>query len=142
MGQRFGYLRQRGDTIVEVLISLLVISTILVGAFLLSRTSSQNVRDSEEHAQALGLLQGQVELLRTAATVPGQLAGYPSSFCMDENALAVSSSDAVCTVDGLYKLSITSTSSGATTTFRFNVTWDKIGGGTSNEDLVYRIAVL
>jgi len=139
-------LLQRGDTIVEVLISLLVISAILVGAFVLSQTSSRNVRDSQEHAEALGLLQGQVELLRTAAGVEGALSGIAqdSAFCMNGQARPVGTSDTACQQSNLYNLSIVDLGQGTdvqTNKFRLTVTWDRLGGGTNQESLVYRVAV-
>ncbi|MCA9325635.1 hypothetical protein KDA23_06270 [Candidatus Saccharibacteria bacterium] len=139
MGRSKSTFRQRGDTIVEVLISLLIISSILAGAFVLSRTSSRNVRDSEEHSQALGLLQGQVELLRTAAEVTGGLNGHPATFCMNSDAQPVN--NGTCLVNNRYQLAITSDGATPTSTFTFKVTWDRLGGGTSAESFVYRVAV-
>jgi hypothetical protein len=59
---------ESGDTIVEVLISIAVVSSVLAGAFAVSNRSTINILDSQEHAEALQHLQGQVELLRTAVT--------------------------------------------------------------------------
>jgi type II secretory pathway pseudopilin PulG len=62
---------QAGDTIVEVVIAIAVIATVLTGAFIVSSRSLTAVRDSEEHSEVLQQLQGQVELLRAAANIPG-----------------------------------------------------------------------
>lgn len=79
---------QRGDTIVEVLIALSVISLILVGAFVTSNRSAAATRDSQEHAEASQLLMSQIELVRTMvagytndATDP--LTTGASLFCID-----------------------------------------------------------
>lgn len=88
---RFKYtqLRQRGDTIVEVLIAIAVVSTVLAGAFTVTQKSTQAVRSSQERGEMLQLLQGQIELVRSAA-----LQAVDSSddifdpniyFCMDES---------------------------------------------------------
>jgi type II secretory pathway pseudopilin PulG len=147
---------ERGDTIVEVLISLLVISAILVGAFVLSHNSSRNVRDAQEHAEALELLQGQVELLRTAASSGGTLSLLPE-FCMDSQATQVTYDPTACMSSNLgvsyadfYVLKIetgttddggTAMTDDDTTTFTLTVDWNKIGGGTNHESLIYRVHV-
>lgn len=59
--------QQRGDTIVEVLIAVAVVTSVLAGAFTVSQASTLAVRDSQERGEALQLLQGQVELVRAAA---------------------------------------------------------------------------
>src|ERR1700677_849276 len=61
-------LHQRGDTIVEVLIAITIVSMILGGAYLTSHNSLDATQDAQEHDNALQLAQGQVELLRTLAT--------------------------------------------------------------------------
>lgn len=130
----------RGDTIVEVLISLLVISAILVGAFVLSQRSSRNVRDSQEHSEALGLLQAQVELLRTAASLPspGGLGNPTGTFCMDDTANVSTS----CAKPPRYNVAINKTDESlGTRTYKFDVTWDAIGGGKGSETIYYRISI-
>jgi len=84
-----------GDTIVEVLFSILIISLILSGAFVTSNTSLLNIRAAQERQQALGIAQGQVETLRAEASnvfvnngLPGPYQTYiqpatPPTFCFD-----------------------------------------------------------
>lgn len=129
----------KGDTIVEVLISLLVISAILVGAFVLSQRSSRNVRDAQEHSEALGLLQSQVELLRSAATTSPTFNFAKNGFCMDANANQVTSG---CTQPPRYLMNIENQgNSGAKTpyTYKFTVTWPSINGGNAQESILYRV---
>jgi Tfp pilus assembly protein PilV len=57
----------RGDTIVEVLISILVIALVLSGAYATSNASTRNITDAQERIQALGIAQLQVEDLRAQA---------------------------------------------------------------------------
>lgn len=127
---------QAGDTIVEVMIAIVVISTVLAGAFLVSRSSLKHVRDSEEHSQALKLVQGQVELLRdTAAQTKQADANWPSPFCMTPSPKAAT--DALCT-SGLYHLSIAEIDA-AHNTYQATATWDSVNGGTARVQISYRV---
>ncbi|HEV2402735.1 MAG TPA: hypothetical protein VGS08_00900 [Candidatus Saccharimonadales bacterium] len=56
---------QLGDTIVEVLIAVSIVSLILGGAYVISNNSLHATRDAQEHAQAVQLLQGQIEGLKS-----------------------------------------------------------------------------
>ena len=82
------YKSQAGDTIVEVLICILVISSVLAGAFTVTNQSLMSVRASQERAQAVKLVQTQIEQLRT-------LGGLPSGneFCVQPSGVAVNNSD-------------------------------------------------
>ena len=138
---------QAGDTIVEVIIAVAVVATLLVGAFAVSSRSATAVRDSEEHAQALQLLQGQVELLRSAANIRGRLpAALNVPFCLDTSASYLpSTTNPSCLLRGLYRMSITSASAvasvGNTTTFDLTATWPAIRGGTNTVYLSYKVLV-
>lgn len=57
----------RGDTIVEVLIATAIVSSVLAGAFTVTQRSTLAVRDSQERAEVLQILQGQVERVRSLA---------------------------------------------------------------------------
>jgi prepilin-type N-terminal cleavage/methylation domain-containing protein len=80
---------QRGDTIVEVLIALAIISSVLAGAFLVVQRSAYAVRDGQERGEMLQILQGQVELVRQLSltatdTSSGVFSTAPSKFfCVD-----------------------------------------------------------
>ena len=54
--------RQTGDTIVEVLICIAVISTVLTGAFIVVSKSNRAIQNSAEHAQAQQRLQGELKV--------------------------------------------------------------------------------
>ncbi len=78
--------KQTGDTIVEVVIAIAVIAVVLTGAFVLTSRNLTSVRDSQEHSEALALLQSQVEQLRNAAAQAHKLTTYVSSdetFCFN-----------------------------------------------------------
>lgn len=136
---------QRGDTIVEVMIAITVISVILAGAFVVSQKSTNNVQDSQEHTMAQQVLQGQVEKLRTVlggsdrsvATDLITLSNNGSAFCMlDASPFFATSTDARCKkVENLYNLTITQ----AGTTYKLKATWDRLGSSTSTADMYYRV---
>jgi type II secretory pathway pseudopilin PulG len=58
-------LQQGGDTIVEVLIAISIVSLVLVGAFVTSNRSLQSTRDTQEHAEATKLAEAQIEMARS-----------------------------------------------------------------------------
>ena len=55
---------QRGDTIVEVLISVAIASMMLASAYAITSRNMRTTRDTQEHSQALQIAQQQVERLR------------------------------------------------------------------------------
>ena len=55
------FLKQSGDTIIEVLISIAILSFILVGAYATSNHSVLVLRDAKEHTDALTIAQNQIE---------------------------------------------------------------------------------
>ena len=140
--------KERGDTIVEVLVALVVIASVLAGAFLLTRTSVRNVRDSEEHAQALNILQGQLEQLRAyapnASSADATTIRNSSRFCFNTGgSLATGASCNDMGSNSLYDITIdrTRTVSTGTEEFLGTASWDKLGGGQSRVQLVYRIVM-
>lgn len=53
-----------GDTIIEVLIAVAVISVVLVTAYVITSRNTQSIRDTQEQAQAQALVRAQIEALR------------------------------------------------------------------------------
>lgn len=129
---------ERGDTIVEVLISIAVISMVLGGAFVTSNKSLQNTRDAGERSNALKLAESQVEQIKyLSANQPDVLFGtsVPASYCLVSN-VAYSSSNAVCkvnsggsptTVEPAYSLTVTR----AGNTFTVRTSWQGTSGNIS-----------
>lgn len=62
--KRFKLNNNRGDTIIEVVITTVILSIIVVGAYQTSNQSLANIRDSQSRIVALGVAQNQVERLR------------------------------------------------------------------------------
>jgi len=73
----------RGDTIVEVLICILVISSVLAGAFAVTNQSLLEVQDSQERSQAVKIAETQIERLRGIDLLT---ATPPEVFCSSDAA--------------------------------------------------------
>lgn len=93
--------RERGDTIVEVLIAIAVVSLVLGGAYVTTNRSLQTTRAAQERSIALKLAESQIERIKAlAANDPAALFGAPSPFCISgSTGQPVSASDAACSVD-------------------------------------------
>jgi prepilin-type N-terminal cleavage/methylation domain-containing protein len=151
---------QRGDTLVEVLICILLVSMILTGAYVTTNRSRIGIRDAQEHAEALKLVQSQLEQLKQNGSVANapifsQPAGV--NFCM-VNAV-ISTGTGACQQDSggspttdqpAYRLTIQRAScapdysapAGAQQCHKFTVraTWDSIAGNTqATEQIIYRL---
>jgi Tfp pilus assembly protein PilV len=138
---------ERGDTIVEVMISLIVISSVIVGAFLVARVSSRNIRNSEEHSQALQMLQGQVEMLRAYAANDAAVQNDPlpasADFCMKSDGTIEHTINNCKNLNTFYNLTINQTAgpvNGLGATYTFKVDWPAQDGTTSQESIIYRVA--
>ena len=153
----------RGDTIVEVLISVTIISFVLGAAYLLTSHSLQAGLAAREHSEALNYVQGQIERLKIAKeTDPNFNATYRLStppnpaFCLfvdpsgaTKTVSKVAAADPRCAVDsatpvgGRYHLSTTYSKPTDVNpkTFKFSATWERVGTGTTERvDIYYRVA--
>jgi type II secretory pathway pseudopilin PulG len=150
------YLNNAGDTIIEVLVCIAVVSTILGGAFVTTRQSQVGVRNSQEHAEALKLVESQLEQLRgdtndaITATTP---------FCMfneTPESAVIAPQSADCTQDSggqakqpdsRYYLTITRCTTiacgnniASSYLFTVTATWPQITGqGNGQASMVYRL---
>ncbi len=77
--------RQAGDTLVEVLIAIAIISLTLAGAYASANLSASDLQDVQEHTEALKLVQSQVEFLRASGGITGGTCfasdGTPTTNC-------------------------------------------------------------
>jgi hypothetical protein len=134
-----------GDTIVEVLIAMAVVSAVLLGAFLVSSRSVAGVRTGQEQNEMLQLLQSQVERVRAIAVSQKSDTGgiyAPGSFCIDAtdatNPRRVSTSNEACNnIDDRYSVSIIFDST--TGVFTFTGSWNGVTGNTLHQKLTYRV---
>lgn len=129
---------QSGDTIVEVLIAIIVVSVVLGAAYVSAHQTLNSNRQAEERAQALKFLQGQVEQIKanTAAAY-----SQSAAFCYASNGSGiVSAGNALCTtgsIPGGYRLSVAPQ---VGNTYSVKAVWDSAdGSGTENIVISYRV---
>lgn len=134
------HINQIGDTMVEVLISMAIVSMILGGAYVTSNKSLISIRDAQEHVDALKLASAEVELIKSITptanilcyTLDGTIQTVASN-CILTNTGAINTTN----IQPSYTVVISVESSA---TYRVNVKWDTvtgvINGGTI--DMYYR----
>lgn len=156
---------RQGDTLVEVLIAIAVITSVLAGAFTVVKMSAIGVRNSQEQSEMLQILQGQIELVRALAlketgTTGGIYSKSPRYFCVNTDSTSPDygtklSFDASFVLKPIesdnfndYKAgcknlqtyyNVAVTYDQASKAFVFTGRWDRIGGSRNQEKLVYRI---
>jgi prepilin-type N-terminal cleavage/methylation domain-containing protein len=141
-------LQQRGDTIVEVLVAITIVSLILGGAYVTSHNSLIATRDTQEHANALQLAQIQVEWLRTLENTNSLIFTTPTPFCISSSGTPV----VACTVDStgahnanpalnIYKVEITNRTGGGNGpyTFTTQASWPGLQNDKDQVQLIYRV---
>jgi prepilin-type N-terminal cleavage/methylation domain-containing protein len=140
--------RQRGDTLVEVLIAIAVISLILAGAYVTTNRSLYATRSAQERSNALKLAESQIEQLKgLAGSNPTALFGgaVPNPFCISNTGTVVPAANPACsvgttgvptTVEPIFRLSIARSGN----TFTLTETWIDVGGKqTDSLQLKYRV---
>lgn len=142
-------LRQDGDTIVEVLIAITIVSLVLGGAYVTSNNSLKANRDAQEHGQAVALLQSEIEQLRSLVANSGGSGGQPFNFagpfCIDNSEQVVAANSASCVMnsDGMPTTSqpeYTVSANRNGDTFTFTTSWPSIiNAQTDQETMYYRI---
>jgi type II secretory pathway pseudopilin PulG len=137
---------QTGDTIVEVLIAVAVISMILVAAYAITNHNTLAVEDTQEHSQALQLAQEQIEFLRTNGAPTGSNTCFSSSGASASGAACVVGSDGTPTTgQPAYNLSVTAPGgtppsncqAGSPTAYTICAYWDSLLRGQKNNIALY-----
>jgi len=128
-------LRQEGDTIVEVLIAIAIVSLILTAAYVISNKNTLAIQDNQERIQAQHLVEGQIESLRAQ----GSLAN--STDCFTSDGSEVTSSN--CTAftqpgsGATYTVSVTGPVSSV---YTVKATWAALASkGTASVTMYYRL---
>lgn len=134
---------ERGDTIIEVMVSLAVLALAFSISFATANKSLLAARNAQEHSEALQYLASQVELARIKATDPA-LYSTPGAFCFDTQAGAtngaiVSPVNSICTIGAIgYNVKVVDT--GVQDIFMFTVDWKGVGNfATQHETIYYKI---
>ncbi|HJQ08503.1 MAG TPA: prepilin-type N-terminal cleavage/methylation domain-containing protein [Candidatus Saccharimonadales bacterium] len=138
---------ERGDSLVEVLIAIAVVSLILGGAYVTTNRSLQATRSAQEQSVALKLAESQIEQIKNiVATTPDAIFGpaAPSPFCIIAGApvlagtptCAVNANGVTSGVEPKYNISIGRVGN----EFTVNETWTDVSGrNTDALKLKYRI---
>ncbi len=144
-------LDSRGDTIVEVMIVLAVLSLAISISYATADRSLLNARQAQENSIATELAQGQVEELQALGCASGdpacdstdpanpsyQLFHQAGPFCLDAS---YPPPKPPCFIDSLYHVQITYLGGavGQPSTFEVLVTWDDVleGKDTVTQDYV------
>lgn len=141
---------QRGDTIVEVLISTAVISLVLTGAYAISNRSVSTNRDTQEHSQAQQVVQRQIEELRAMAETVTPLPVFQDQGCVVPGGTSLTFSPNTsgacnfsadgsmggCTVEPCYQVSI---SKSINAIYTVTASWNNVLGGRSKVAMGYGI---
>ncbi len=150
---------QRGDTIVEVLIATVVVSSVLVGAFSIANRSSVAIRAAQDRSEALKQASAGVETikahpdramdLRPDTAYCTNLFPGPATFAkaMDVALLPVANDTDAFYVGVPCKSTVTEvgyyttiTRMGNTSSFEIHTRWDRVGGGERQDvTLSYRL---
>src|ERR1700733_10377249 len=83
---------QRGDTLVEVLAAIVIVATVIGGAYTGSNKSLQSTRSAQERQNALKLSESQIEQLKSQiASDPTKIFGVavPTKFCLSSDTTGV-----------------------------------------------------
>lgn len=122
-----------GDTIVEVLLSIAIVSSVLGGAFISANRSLRGAQVSQERGEALKLVEGQLERVKAASKDDSKASavfGATGDFCLDD--ALVPQPPCSQGPEGRYTLAIRRTGDAFTASAR----WDKIGGGPQEEVVI------
>jgi prepilin-type N-terminal cleavage/methylation domain-containing protein len=129
---------QKGDTLVEVLISIAVVATVLGAAYATVNRSFKLGRQSQDRGEALRLLETQVERLKyTVTSEKGNIKtpGYTSydTFCFNPDA-NYTVKEGSCT-QGLYTYNLELQPNGV---YKIHGEWESYGYGIKGTDGVSR----
>lgn len=145
-------IKQRGDTIVEVLIAVAVLGLVLGSSFAIANRSLTASLQAQERSEATKVIETQLEILRfNAPTVTASGFSAPTGFCFDlainppaltnlaasppasaaSDSLAATTYTTHCQVNNggaaTYNIAVTR-AGGSTSLFSIQVRWFKAGG--------------
>lgn len=126
-----------GDTIVEVLIAMAVVSLVLAGAYASTLRSSNAVRTGQEQGIALKIAESQLERIRQAAANTSSSSTLMLSVneCLD----TLGSLQTTCTETNGINYRTTVSHAASDKNFGVKVEWDGLNGGINKVELFYRV---
>ena len=119
-------LKQRGDTIVEVLIAIAVVSLVLVAAYTTANRNIRAIQNNQERVQAQHLVEGQIEALKSNNGLS------TDKTCFDQQGSPASGVACTISTDGSgasYTLSVVSAGS----TYTISAKWTSLNANASND---------
>lgn len=131
-------LNNTGDTIVEVLVSIAIVSTVLAGAFVSANRSLIATRQSQERGEALKLVEGQLERIKSKSSLntPPSIYTVASPFCIDSNNAFAASPCAITIIGVVYNITVERSGN----TFTVSADWDRAGGeGREQLRIAYKV---
>lgn len=136
----------RGDTIIEVMISMTILSLALTIAYTLSSTSLKSGLESNQRTEALSLAQAQVELLANAKDNDAAFTSkyqVSSPFCinLDASKNVTVGADQLCSNFNGAAYNVGISYSSATNVFTITSQWSspKAPGGVAKLNLYYKL---
>lgn len=129
---------QSGDTIIEVLISLAIVSLVFFGSYTSINASSQNFENGQEYSEAITLVESQIESLHSYS-----LSATPA--CFNQNGVVQPTgsgcyfnTSGILTASSapqpLFQINITGS---ASTVYKVTATWTSIISGNPDNVTMY-----
>lgn len=132
--------KQTGDTIVEVLIAVAIVSLILAISYSIANHNVRVVQDAQEHSQALQLAQRQLEFLRVQGSIPSGNCFSSAGAVVSGASCNVDASDTPTLNPPVYKIKLLTPGPSCTAAAGYcvQVQWDSLlNGETAQVTLVY-----
>lgn len=134
--------RQAGDTIVEVMIAIAIVSFVLVAAYVTANKNTLINQDTQERGQALQLVTTQLEFLRnnhgiSASNNCFDASGTPKAAIVGPTNPCLVSGDGTQDASGVqpaYTIAIAQPGGGSTT-YKVQVTWASLLSGHTNDNV-------
>jgi Tfp pilus assembly protein PilV len=146
LARRIGTSNQCGDTIVEVLIAVAIISMVLAASYAIVNRNIATNQDTQEHNQGQQIVQRQIELLRAGTQAGSLTPGFDaaggcfsgSSFINNPDACSLKADgvNGSCQDQPCYNVNITVDASGI---YTVTAQWDNLRGETSKISMEYGV---
>lgn len=135
MSKHIHKLTSAGDTIVEVLLAIAIVSAVLGGAYASTSRSSQGLRQSQERGEALKLAEAQLDQLKYLRSAGVQPPAVGQAFCVADTTGQMEFVDSpdpggACKAgpDDRYEIALAQTTNPSVLEYEVVVQWGKIGG--------------
>jgi len=130
--------RQRGDTIVEVLLAMAVVGMVLGSSFGIANRSLNIGRSAQERTQALKIAESQLELMKIAEESGVSISTQTANFCLHvpdttSGVKVVAAGSNECEdIEGLYTIVIDPDGANSSKVFEIRIIWERLGAANAN----------